>query len=89
LIEKIQKLSKASDFMQIFGAKLGNRSSLMNNYNFGSSPQYEAGPSLTDELSMERRGLEAQLNRPDGASTGTLRQILRRYRSLSRWSSLY
>jgi hypothetical protein len=75
--------------MQFFTAKFGNRSSLMNNCNFGSPPQYEAGPSLTDALSVERRRLEAQLNRPDSASTGTLRMILRRYRSLSRWSPLY
>jgi hypothetical protein len=75
--------------MRIFAANIFNRSSLMNNCIFGPAPQYQAGPSLTDAGHLERRGLEAQLNRAHNASIEALRLALRRYRSLSKRSPLY
>jgi hypothetical protein len=75
--------------MQIFAANIFNRSSLTSECIFGPAPQYQAGPSLTDAVQLERRGLEAQLNRAQHASTETLRLALRRYRSLSKRSPLY
>jgi hypothetical protein len=75
--------------MQIFAAITGNRCSHVNKCIFGPAPQFQAGPPLTDEVQLERRRLEAQLNRAHDASTETLRLALRRYRSLSRRSPLY
>jgi hypothetical protein len=75
--------------MQIFAANIFNRGSLMDECTLGPAPQYQAGPSLTDAVQLERRGLEAQLNRAHNASIETLRLALRRYRSLSKRSPLY
>lgn len=75
--------------MQIFSTILGNRRTPVNSDNFSSAPRYEAGPCLSESLYLERRGLEAQLNRPNCAPTETLRLALRRYRALSRRSCLY
>jgi hypothetical protein len=75
--------------MHIFAAHLGACNALADNTGFGPGPQFDRGRSPADAMNLERRRLEAQLNRPDGATTGTLRLALRRYRSLSRRSSLY
>jgi hypothetical protein len=61
----------------------------MNSLNSDPALQREAGTFPADELSLERRQLETLLNRPDRASTETLRIALRRYRAIFRQPSPY